>query len=326
MSKLTLTRALNEALREELVRDERVFVMGIDIGLGLTGRMKGLVDEFGCERIRDTPISELSFLGAGVGAAAAGLVPIVDLMYSNFLYVCFDQLANQAGKLRYMMGGSSNFPLTILAGAGAAGGIAAQHSDFPAAQVMNCGGIKVVCPSNPEDAKGLLKSSIRDPNPVLYLSHLAMGGVRGDVPTEEYLTPLSRARILRDGNDATVVAWGLMARRAQEAADKLEGEASLEILDVRTLHPVDLDTIIRSVEKTGRLVVVDEARRTCSAGSDIIARVASEAFGALRAAPRLVANPDVHVPFAPELEREVIPQVEHIIDAVRALWSPELVS
>ncbi len=321
MSRTTLTRALNEALHEELARDERVFVMGIDVEIGMTGRTKGLVDAFGAKRIRDTPISELGFLGAGVGAAAAGMVPVVDVMYTNFLYVCFDQLANQAGKLRYMMGGSATFPLTILATTGASGGNAAQHSDSPAAQVMNCGGVKVVCPSNPEDAKGLLKSSIRDPNPVLYLIHAAIGGARGELPEGEYLTPLSAARVLREGDDVTVVAWGLMARRALDAAQQLEGEVSVEVVDPRTLHPLDLDAIVASVEKTGRLVVVDEARQTCSAGRDIIARVASEAFATLQAPPRLVANPDTHVPYALELERAVIPQVESIVEAVQAVAS-----
>ena len=301
MRRLTLTKALNEALREELARDDRVFVMGIDVEIGVMGRTKGLVDEFGQERVRDTPISELGFLGAGVGAAAAGMVPVVDLMFSNFLYVCFDQLANQAGKLGYMMGGSASFPLTVLAGTGAPGGAAAQHSDFPAAPVVNCGGVKVVCPSNPADAKGLLKAAIRDPNPVLFLIHTASGSFRGEVPDGDHVTPLSTAQVLREGSDVTVVAWSLMAQRALQAAERLDGEVSVEVVDPRTLHPLDLDAIVSSVRRTGRLVVVDEARQSCSVGSDIVARVAREAFGALRAAPRLVANPDVHIPFAAEL-------------------------
>src|SRR5260221_800563 len=318
MSKLTISGAVNAALREELARDDRVFVMGIDVQIGVFGRTKGLAEEFGHERIRDTPISEEAFLGAGVGAAAAGLVPVVDLMFSNFLYVCFDQVANQAGKLRYMMGGSATFPLTILASTGSAGGhLGAEHSDYPAAPVMNCGGVKVLFPSNPEDAKVLLKSAIRDPNPVLFFTHMAMDSVRGEVPDSEYLTPLSEARIALEGTDVTVVASGMMARRALEAAEQLAEHVSVEVIDPRTIHPVDLATILRSVEKTGRLVVVDEARRTCSAGRDIIAQVASTAFSSLRCAPRLVANPDVHIPVAPELERQVIPQVEHIVSAIK---------
>ncbi|HEX3680514.1 MAG TPA: transketolase C-terminal domain-containing protein [Galbitalea sp.] len=319
MKRLTITKAMNEALAEEMRLDERVFLMGIDVEIGVMGRTKGLADEFGPGRVRDTPVSELAFLGAGVGAAAAGMVPVVDLMFSNFLYVCFDQLANQAGKLRYMMGGSASFPLTVMAGTGAAGSMAAQHSDFPIAPVINSGGVKVVCPSTPEDAKGLLKASIRDPNPVLYLVHTAMGGVRGEVPDGDCVVPLAKARVLREGDDVTVVAWSLMARRALEAAQQLEGEISVEVVDPRTLHPIDRGAIVSSVEKTGRLVVVDEARQTCSAGGDVIAGVAREALGSLLEAPRLVANPDVHVPYAVELESQVIPQVDDIVQAVRGV-------
>lgn len=319
MTRLTLTAAVSQALHEEFARDERVFMMGIDVGLPMMGRTKGLLEAFGPERVRDTPISELGFLGAGVGAAAAGMVPIVDAMISNFLYVCFDQIANQAGKLRYMTGGGASFPLTVVASTGAPGGAAAQHSDSPVAQFMNVGGVKVVLPSTPEDAKGLLKSAVRDPDPVLFLTHFALGDVRGEVPDGEHLTPLGKARVAREGADVTVVAWGMMARRALEAAEQLEGDVSVEVIDPRTLYPLDLDAIVASVEKTGRLVVVDEAKRTCSAGADVISQVTTTAFGALRTAPRLVANPDVHIPYAPELEREVIPQVDDVVEAIRAV-------
>jgi acetoin:2,6-dichlorophenolindophenol oxidoreductase subunit beta len=322
VSRISFTKAINQAMHEEMARDERVFCMGIDASLPYTGRTNGLAEAFGTERVRDTPISELGFLGAAVGAAAAGMVPVVDLTAANFMYVCFDQLANQAGKLRYMMGGSAAFPLTVMAWAGAAGA-AAQHSDFPIAQVMNCGGIKVVCPSGPDDAKGLLKASIRDPNPVVYMAHWALGNVRDEVPEDAGPTPLSSARVLREGEDVTVVGWSVMARRAVEAAEQLDEEVSVEVIDPRTVHPLDFEAIAASVEKTGRLVVVDEARQTCSAGRDIVARVAAEAFGALKAPPRLVANPDVHIPAAPELERAVIPQVEDVVDAVRLVCSPE---
>jgi pyruvate/2-oxoglutarate/acetoin dehydrogenase E1 component len=330
MRNLSITQAVNEALREEMTRDARVFVMGIDVEIAVLGRTKGLAKEFGRERVRDTPISELGFVGAGVGAAAAGRVPVVELMFSNFVYVCFDQIANQAGKLRYMMGGGAEFPLTLMALTGsapvigadsgaAAGGNAAQHSDSPVAQVINAGGVKVVFPSTPADAKGLLKAAIRDPNPVLYVTHMAMGGVRGPVPDEEFVTPLRATRVARSGDDVTVVAWGMMASRALQAADELAPELSLEIVDPRTLHPLDLDPIVQSVRKTGRLLVVDEAHQSCSLGRDIIARVASEAFDALAAPPALVANPDVPIPYAAHLERAVIPQVEDIAQAAQAL-------
>lgn len=318
MRKLSLTAALNEALHEEFERDRRVFIMGIDVALGTFGRTKGLAARFGVERVRDTPISELGFLGAGVGAAAAGGRPIVDVQITNFLYVCFDALANQAGKLRYMTGGAAAFPLTVIASTGSPGLVAAQHADVPAAQIMNAGGIKVVFPSTPADAKGLLKAAIRDPNPVVFLVHFAMGGVRGEVPDGELLIPIGSARQARDGEDVTVVAWGAMAPKALAAADLLADEISIEVIDPRTLFPLDRAAIVRSVSKTGRLVVVDEARQTCSAGRDIIAQISEVAFDSLRAAPRLVANPDVHIPYAAELEREVVPQVEDIVAAVRA--------
>lgn len=323
MSRIYYTAAVTAALREELARDERVFVIGEDIEEAMTGRTAGLAEEFGRERVRNTPISETAFLGAGVGAAAAGMRPVVDIMFSDFLYVCMDQLLNQAGKLRYMMGGSSSFPLTILATTG--GAAAAQHSDSMYAQVINGGGIKVLLPSTPEDAKGLLKSAIRDPNPVLVLLHAMLGGVRAEVPDEEYLTPLGVARTLRAGDDATIVAIGLMARRALEAAEELEQEGiSAEVIDPRTLHPLDLDTILASVAKTGRLVVVDEARRSCSLGSEIIARVATDALDSLKAPPKILANPDVHIPYNRDLLDLVVPQTANIADAVRSLAAATL--
>jgi pyruvate dehydrogenase E1 component beta subunit len=317
VSRIYFTAAVTAALREELARDERVFVMGEDVRAGMTGRTEGLAAEFGPERVRNTPISEAAFLGAGVGAAAAGLRPVVDLMFSNFLYVCMDQLLNQAGKLRYMMGGSASFPVTILATIG--GAAAAQHSDCPYAQVVNGGGVKVVAPSTPEDAKGLLKSAIRDPNPVLVCLHGMLGGVRGEVPDEEYLIPLGKARVLHEGEDVTVVAVANMARLAAAAADELHGEGvSVEVIDPRTLFPLDLESILASVAKTGRLVVVDEARRSCSIGSEIIARVATEGLDLLKAPPKLLANPDAHIPHSRELLDVVVPQTSNIVDAIRA--------
>jgi pyruvate dehydrogenase E1 component beta subunit len=318
MSKMYFTAAVTQGLREELARDQRVFLMGEDVEAAMTGRTAGLVDEFGPERVRNTPISEPAFLGAGVGAAAAGMRPVVDLMYSNFLYVCMDQVLNQAGKLRYMMGGSSSFPLTILATTGGAN--AAQHSDSMYAQIINGGGIKVVLPSTPEDAKGLLKAAIRDPNPVLVLLHALLGGIRSEVPDEDYVVPLGQARVLREGSDMTLVAIGLMARRAAAAADELSGEGiSVEVIDPRTLFPLDLDAILSSLAKTGRLIVVDEARRSCSLASEIVARVATDAPELLKVPPRILANPDVHIPFNRELVDHVVPTSAAIVQAVHAI-------
>lgn len=320
MSKVMLTVACRDALREEMARDERVFVMGVDARQGLLGRTKGLFDEFGPNRVINTPITENTVVGAGVGAAATGMVAVIDLQISNFLYVAMDQIMNQAAKLRYMMGGSASFPLTIMAGTGIPGGYAAQHSDTVHSTFMNAAGIKVVYPSNPQDAKGLLKATIRDPNPAIFLTHMTMGGVRGEVPDGDYLTPLGQARVLREGTDVTVVGIGVMAHRALEAAAQLEQEGvSVEVLDPRTLHPLDHDAITASVEKTGRLICVDEGRRTCSAASEIVARVCSDAFSALRAAPQVLANPDMPIPYSPILERQVVPHVEDIVEAVRSM-------
>jgi pyruvate dehydrogenase E1 component beta subunit len=314
-----MTRALAAALDEEMARDDSVFVMGIDIEESLTGRTAGLAAKYP-GRVLDTPISEAAFLGAGVGAAATGMNAVVDLMFSNFMYVAFDQIANQAAKLRYMMGTSSRLPITIIATTGAGRGNAAQHSESVYSQVVNVGGVKVVLPSTAVDAKGLLKAAIRDPNPVLFLTHSGLGMAKSDIPDEEHIVPLSVARVARPGDDVTVVAFGMMAQHALSAAATLESDGiSVEVIDPRTLYPMDFDAIVRSVQKTGRLVVVDEAKRSCSVGSEIIARVATDAFDALRVPPQLVANPDTHIPFCPELELLVLPQVENIVTAVRAV-------
>jgi pyruvate/2-oxoglutarate/acetoin dehydrogenase E1 component len=320
MSRLMYSAACSAAIAEEMERDERVFMMGEDVSISMMGRSTGLLERFGASRVRDTPISEAAIVGAAVGAAATGMVPVVDLMMANFIYVAMDQMLNNANKLRYMMGGSSTFPLTIIASTGAAGSLAAQHSDSMHAQLINGGGWKVLCPTNAADAKGLLKSAIRDPNPVIVFVPFVLSGIAGEVPDDEYLTPIGEARIVREGSDVTVVAVGAMVARAIAAAEQLEAEGvSLEVIDPRTLNPLDYGAVIVSVEKTGRLVCVDEARRSCSLASEIVARVAGAAFGALRSAPRVVANPDVHVPYAPSLEAQVIPQVSHIVEAVRSL-------
>jgi pyruvate/2-oxoglutarate/acetoin dehydrogenase E1 component len=315
-TRMMFTAACAAAIREEMERDERVFIMGEDIEEAMLGRTAGLLKQFGGSRVRNTPISEAAFLGAGTGAAATGMIPIIDMFMSNFLYVGADQLLNNANKLRYMMGGAVSLPMTILASTGAPGAIGAQHSDAPYAQIINAGGVKVIVPTTPADLKGLLKSAIRDPNPVLVLLPMALGGVSGEVPQREYLIPIGEGKVVREGTDVTIVAIGAMVRRAETAAERLDSSGvSAEVIDPRTLHPLDDELLISSVGKTGRLICVDEARRSCSVASEIVARVSSAAFGSLRAAPRIVANPDVHVPYAQSLERHVIPQVEHIVTA-----------
>jgi pyruvate dehydrogenase E1 component beta subunit len=320
MPRASYTSALNAALREEMARDERVFVLGEDVRDSIFGVTKGLVDEFGRERVRNTPISENTVVGTGLGASAVGMRPVVDLMAANFIYVAMDQIVNQAAKLRYMMGGSCAFPLTILMSTGVSGGAAAQHSDSVHPYVMNSGGVKVVLPSNPYDAKGIFKAAIRDPDPVVMLYHNSLGGERGEVPDEDYTVPIGRGRVLREGSDLTIAASGLMAKRALRAAGQLaEDGIEAEVVDPLTLHPLAIEVVLNSVRNTGRLLSVDEARRTCSAGSEITARVAEEAWDSLRAAPVTIAVPDLPIPFSPVLENEIVPSVARIAQAARAM-------
>ena len=256
-------------------------------------------------------------VGAGTGAAATGLIPIIDLMMSSFIYVAADQLFNNLAKLRYMMGGAATFPLTILASTGSPGAIGAQHSDAPYAHVIHAGGIKVVVPTTPTDAKGLITSAIRDPDPVMVLFPMALGAVSGDVPAGEHLVPLGRGCVVREGDDVTIVAIGAMVRRAVDAATELESEGvSAEVIDPRTLHPFDYPIVLESVAKTGRLLCVDEAKRSCSVASEIVARVCVDGFDTLREAPRILANPDIHIPYAPILEEQLMPRTDQIVSTV----------
>jgi acetoin:2,6-dichlorophenolindophenol oxidoreductase subunit beta len=291
------SKAIQRALAQEMRRDPRVFVMGEDVRQSVMGPTRGLVDEFGPDRVRNTPISEATIVGAGVGAAAAGMRPVVDLMMGNFLYPAMDQVVNQAAKLRYMMGGQGEFPMVLLAAHGIPGSAAAQHSDSVHPYLMQSGPWVVVAPTTPRDACGLLASAIRDPNPVAFFFHNSLGSQKEELPDDEFLEPLGRCRVLAEGQDVTVVANQLMALRALEARAHLEAQGiSVEVVDPRTWH----------------LVVVDEARRTCSGGSEVLARLASAAWPDLEAAPRLVATPDLPVPFSPILEAEVIPSADRI--------------
>ena len=323
MARLTQSAAMRAAVFEEMRRDDRILVMGEDVRLGVVGYTAGLADEFGPERVRDTPISESTFIGAGLGAAATGLVPIIDLLMSTFLYVAMDQVLNQAAKLRYMMGGACDFPLTLIGATGGGAGMAAQHSESPHPIIMNSGGVKIILPSTPADAKGLLKAAIRDPNPVVFLYHGALGAVRGEVPDDEdFVIPLGEGRVLREGTDLTIAGIGLMAKQAVSAAVRLEEEGiSVEVVDPRTLFPLGWKAIADSVRKTGLLLAVDEARRTCSAASEIVARVTQDAFDALRGPPTVLAVEDVPIPFSPPLEGEVIPSTDRILTAARDLAS-----
>ncbi len=310
--------AMREGLAAALREDETVVIIGEDVDRGVIGATSKLVREFGSERIINTPISEAGFVGAAVGAAAVGARPVIDLMYSSFAYVAMDQIANQAAKLRYMSGGQVELPLTIFANTGPSGGAAAQHSEAPHPQLMNMAGLKVVMPSSPHDAKGLMLAAIRDPNPVIFLQDGMLAGVKGDIGEDPYEIPLGKAEVKREGADVTVVAVGVLVGYALEIAERFETEhgISIEVVDPRTLAPLDLETVFASVEKTGRLVVCDNARITCSLASEIAASVAEQMHDRLRAAPRRVAMRDIPMPFSPVLEEEVVVKPIDIENAV----------
>jgi len=298
---ITMVQALNEAMREEMGRDERVFIMGEDIQSGVYGASVGLFTEFGGDRVRDCPLSENAFMGAAVGAAAVGMRPIVE-----------------AAKMRYMFGGQVNLPIVYRAGMSYGTSSAAHHSDRSHPVFMNIPGFKVLFPSNAYDAKGLLKTAIRDEDPVLFCEDTTLGGTRTYVPEEAYTIPMGVADVKREGTDVTIVAIGGMVPRALAAAEKLSEEGiSTEVVDPRSLVPLDKDAILKSVAKTGRLVVVDLAHKTCSAASEIAAMVAMEGFWHLQAPIQRLGTANVHIPFSPALEPLCYPTAETIADAVR---------
>jgi pyruvate dehydrogenase E1 component beta subunit len=321
---LTYAEALNEALREEMRRDASVFVMGEDVavwgGGGIFGVTKGLVEEFGTERVRDTPISEEAIAAVAVGAAATGSRPVAEIMYVDFVGLAMEPIVNQAAKLRYMFGGKAKVPMVIRAQEGAGRGNAAQHSQSLEAWFCHIPGLKVVTPSTPADAKGLLKSAIRDDNPVIFLEHKVLYFSKGNVPEGEYTVPLGVADIRRQGKDVTVVGVHTMVGKALQAAEQLADEGiELEVIDPRTLVPLDEGTIIESVKKTGRLIVSHEAYTRGGYGAEIIARVVDKAFDYLDAPPLRVCARDVPVPYSAVLETAALPQVEDLVAAARSL-------
>ncbi|MCZ7571235.1 MAG: alpha-ketoacid dehydrogenase subunit beta [Ardenticatenaceae bacterium] len=318
MARRYIPEAVRDGLREEMARDPDVVLLGEDIKISPYGFERGLYDEFGPERVRNTPIAEQTMAGVGLGAAACGLRPVVDMFFGNFLYTGMDQLANQVAKLRYMTGGQIKVPVVYLAVMGAGSNVAAQHSDSPHPLFMNLAGIKVVIPTTPADAKGLIRSAIRDDDPVLFLVPTPLLGVRGEIPDEEYLTPVGVAEIRQQGSDVTIVGIGSTVREALRATRQFERDGiSIEVIDVRTVHPLDTATILRSVAKTGRLVVTDEARELCSAASEIAAIVVERGFRSLKAPVRRVTAPNVPVPFSPPLEKFVMVSAEKIANAIR---------
>lgn len=320
MREITYIQAINEALREELRRDPRTFLMGIDVGLGVFGATAGLIDEFGPERVRNAPISEAGYAGAGVGAAMAGMRPIVEIEFASFFYCCWDQVCNQAAKLRYMSGGQADIPITFRTVYGALGQAAAQHSETVYAQFMSVPGLKIVVPSDPYDMKGLLKSAIRDNNPVLVFEHMGLGRTRGAVPEEEYLVPIGKGAVKREGKDVTVVAIGSMVAKALAAAKTLEKEGiSVEVVDPRTLVPLDEETVLNSVAKTHKVLIVDEGHLRGGAAAEIAAVIADKGFDSLDAPVKRCTAPDVPVPFSPPMEQFVVPNEAKIVSAVKEL-------
>lgn len=324
MRETYFVNAIAEALDQAMAEDERVIVLGEDVDRSTIGATKGLIEKYGANRVRNTPISEATFVGAAVGAAAAGLKPFVDLMFSSFFYVALDQVGNQAARLRYMSGGQVELPLVYFAGTGPSGSAAAQHSENPHPILMHLSGLKVAFPSTPADAKGLLIASIRDPNPVVFLLDLMLAGEKGLVSEEPYEIPLGSATVCREGVDVTVVALGSLVQKSLALADELEAEGvSVEVIDPRTLVPFDWETVLASVRKTGRIVVADPARRTCGAAAEIAAVIAERCWDDLRAPPKRVTWDDVPVPFSPVLEEAMTVSPGDIRRAVLAVVGGE---
>lgn len=317
---LNMAQALNEALREEMNRDSRVFLMGEDVGKlgGVYTVSRGLYEVFGQERIRDTPVSEAAIVGVALGAAIVGMRPVAELMYMDFTALSMDQIVNHVAKFRYMYGGGKAcVPLVIRTQVGYGRGVGSQHSQSLEAWFAHIPGLKVVIPSNPADAKGLLKSSIRNDNPVLFVEHTMLYFKKGPVPEGEYTIPLGSAQVVREGSDVTLICYGLMVERCLEAATELERHSmSAEVIDLRTVSPLDLDTMVESVKRTNRLVVVHQAHRTGGLGGEIAALVMEHAFHYLDAPVQRVAGVDAPIPFNKCLERHAVPQVEDIVEAV----------
>ena len=322
--RITVKQAINEALSEEMERDERVIIVGCDVGRrGNPFRVTwGLWQKYGDSRVIDTPLSEEGFTGMALGAAATGMRPIVEILYTDWITLAMDQIVNQIAKSRYMFGGKLRVPLVIRAPVGVGGGAAAQHSQSFESWFCHVPGLKVVMPSTPYDVKGLLKAAIRDDNPVIFLEHKRSYEIEGEVPEEEYVLPLGVADVKREGKDVTIVAVSLMVHHALAAAERLAQEEGIEceVVDPRTLAPMDWDTLLASFKKTNHLVVVHEACRTCGIGAELLAELVERGFDYLDGRPIRVAGLDVPVPYNRGLERLVVPDPQRIIDAVhRAL-------
>ena len=322
MHTVTYLEAINEALIEEMERNERVFVMGEDVSWNLMGVTKGLFERFGRERVRDTPISEAGFVGAGAGAAMVGMRPVVHMLIAPFVYVAFDQIVSIIAKSTYLYGGQAKMPITLMAPMLYGRGNAAQHSDRPYSTLMSIPGLKLIAPATPHDAKGMLKAAIRDDDPVISFEDGNLWTQRGDVPDDDYLVPLGVADVKREGDDVTVVALAGAVAHALSAAEELDAEGiSAEVIDLRSIVPLDRDTVLTSVDKTGRLVVADPAHEMGSVASEVAAIVAQEGFWSLQAPITRVTTPHTHIPFSVDLERPLYPSADRIASAARQLMA-----
>jgi len=325
MPEITYLEAINQALLEEMARDPDVFMAGIDIAQrgDVFGATQGIYTKYGNERIMDTPIAESGIIGLAIGAAARGLRPVVTIMFMDFIGVCFDQILNQMAKMKYMYGGKVTLPLTVLTNAGAGTSSAAQHSQSLEALLCHIPGLKLVMPSNPYDAKGLMKAAIREDNPVFVVQHKRLGRTRGEVPEGDYEVPLGKANVVRQGKDITLVATSWMVHEALTAADKLaERGIEAEVVDPRSLVPLDIETIVESVKKTHRVVVAHEAVRFGGIGGEIASQITEQAFDYLDAPPLRIGAPSSPVPYSPVLEKAWVPDSEDIIAAANTLVGP----
>lgn len=320
MARITMREAISQALWEEMERDKDVFILGEEVGVwgGTYAVTKGFYDHFGPERVRDTPIAEAAIIGGALGAAMTGLRPVAELMTINFAFSAMDHIVNEAAKIHYMFGGQITMPVVIRAVGGGGRQLGATHSQTPDAVFAHFPGLKVVAPGTPEDAKGLLKSAIRSDDPILFIEHATLYQFRGEVPEEDYTIPIGKSKIQRAGNDVTIVTYSKMLEKSLAAAEQLAKEGiEVEIIDLRSLRPLDMEPVIESFKKTNRAVIVEEGWRSYGVGSEISARLYEEAFDYVDAPIQRVAQKEVPLPYNRELEQMAIPQVEDIIKAVK---------
>lgn len=320
MKEITVRQALNDAMKEEMMRDETVILLGCDVAIrgNPFGVTRGLCQQFGEKRVIDTPISEAGFTGIGIGAAGMGLRPIVEILYSDWITLAMDQIVNIAAKIRYMFGGRINMPLVIRAPFGCSGGVAAQHSQSLEAWFNHVPGLKVVTPLTPYDVKGMLKTAVRDDNPVIFFEHKNSYTMKGEVPEEDYTVPFGKAAVRREGSDITIVTYSYMTVKSMNVAEELASEGiQCEVIELRSLLPLDYETVMKSVEKTNRVVVVQEAHLRGGMASDIVAEIVDRGFDLLDAPPVRVGSLNIPVPFNKTLEKMVIPDENRIKSAVK---------